>query len=146
MKPLIIGEAPSKNEEVPQPIAGRVGRRLADCAGMTLEDFLTHFQRTNLLQVRQDTALGFEFDHAQASLNAMQIRGSFRGGLIVLLLGHRVARAFGLTHADYFVQYDIDHAEVRVLPHPSAVNRWWNDPENYKQACDFMQNIVRRTR
>lgn len=158
MKPLIIGEAPSKNEDVPQPIAGRVGRRLAECAGLTMEEFLAHFDRVNLLKDRQDTDdHGFTFDHARASLEAYKLREKFTRDQIVLLLGWRVARAFSVpkrwhgrnglaVSLEYFVQYNIGDTEARIVPHPSGVNRWWNDPANYKQACEFMQNIVRRTR
>ena len=148
MKPLIVGEAPSKNQSPEQPIEGRIGLRLAVCAGMTLPEFLTFFERVNLLHVRQDTAAhGFQFDEQAAALEAEKFRATFTSERIIILLGQRVAKAFGITPTDcYFVQHSIGAADVRVLPHPSGINRWWNSKENLDHATLFMQNIVRRVR
>src|SRR5215472_13855588 len=103
MKPLIIGEAPSKNETTPRPIEGRIGRKLAKFSILTFEEFLETFDRVNLLEVRQDTKeKGFQFNAAEASVNAMRmINNMFDDGRVILLLGKRVAHAFG-AHADYF--------------------------------------------
>lgn len=147
MKPLIVGEAPSKNEDPERPIEGRIGLRLATCAGLTLPEFLAHFDRVNLLHVRQDTAAhGFPFDLGLATQAAAAIRRMFTNEMVVLLLGKRVAAAFGLSHADYFLQLSLNGPDIRVIPHPSGINRWWNDPKNMRSAEVFMENIVRRTR
>jgi hypothetical protein len=164
VKPLIIGEAPSKNEYPPSPIAGRIGKRLAECAGLSLQDFLEHFERRNLLEVRQDTKeKGFEFDARAASLAADKLwhdgalltdypsisgrrdDAVFAPGRVVLLLGYRVATAFGAANIYFMKQTLGTEAEVYVLPHPSGVNRWWNDPFNAALVTKFMRSIVSRT-
>lgn len=150
MKPLMIGEAPSKNEHVPQPLSGRVGRRMAECCGMTLASFLGHFERTNLLKVRQDTKeKGFEFDAAAGSNAAHEMADpafssfALHDDRVVLLLGHRVATAFGAANVYFMEQHVGTRAKVYVLPHPSGVNRWWNEPANLNTMREFMGVVVR---
>lgn len=146
MKPLIVGEAPSKNEVTARPIEGRVGKRLAAVCGMELAAFLAHFERVNLLHVRQDTKeKGFEFDLKAARVEAERLRDNFKEDQIVILLGGRVAEAFHV-HDHYFVETRVNFARLYIVPHPSGVNRWWNDPLNMRQAEVFMQSIVERTR
>lgn len=137
MKPLIIGEAPFA-----RPIEGVIGQRLATLSGLMLPEFLIHFDRVNLLHVRQDTAV---FDQPEAVRSADRLAKTFLPGQIVLLLGRRTAGAFRLPDVDYFVQLRINETEIRVVPHPSSINRWWNDPIHVAQAERFMQTIVQRT-
>lgn len=145
MKPLIIGEAPSKNEHPPSPIAGRIGKRLARCADMPFERFLEEFDRVNLLTVRQDAAeKGFTFDLGAARLVAREMRWtvpqfspSWTEDRFVLLLGQRVASAFDVR-MPYLEEFKLHGARTFILPHPSGVNRWWNDPLNERRMHDFM--------
>ncbi len=139
-KPLIVGEAPSKNEVTERPIEGRIGRRLARCCGLTLEEFIERFDRVNLLHVRQDTKeKGFEFDRYAGIAAARTLFNAFYPGQRVLLLGHRVRDSFGVVNKEYFEEFYLGSAKAYVLPHPSGVNRWWNDVENEKRMYDFMQ-------
>jgi uracil-DNA glycosylase len=146
LKPLMIGEAPSKNEHVPQPLSGRVGKRMAECCGLTLEEFLDFFERTNLLKERQDTKeKGFEFDSVAAALEAEKLWHdgvTFHNDRVVLLLGHRVATAFGAANVYLIEQHLGTRAKVYVLPHPSGVNRWWNESANVKTMNEFMRRVV----
>jgi hypothetical protein len=144
-KPLIVGEAPSKNEIVPTPIEGRVGRRLARCAGLSFDEFIDRFDRMNLLSVRQDTQeKGFVFDSRAAGIVARELRERLEPGRTVLLLGHRVADAFGIK-GEYFATFaPPGEAVYYVLPHPSGVNHWWNDPANVEKMNAFMHEIASR--
>lgn len=149
VKPLLVGEAPSKNEVTEQPLMGRVGRRMADVCGVTYEQYLEMFDRVNLLHVRQDTKeKGFEFDHAKAASAAhdLFLNGTIKSDRVVLMLGWRVTRAFfsGVEFKDrrYFSEHRVGTIKFYALPHPSGVNRWWNDPGNYTTACAFMRKIV----
>lgn len=145
---ILVGEAPSKNEVTETPIAGRIGRRLAACAGLSFDEYMARFERVNLLHVRQDTkAKGFEFNAAAAEREALRLRttwGSFRiayNPRVVILLGKRVARAFGVPQ-DYFTLHRLDH-EFYVLPHPSGINRWFNEPANTEKFSAFLKEIIR---
>lgn len=143
MKPLIVGEAPSKNEDPPTPISGRIGKRLAACAGLTLEEFLERFERVNLLQVRQDTKeKGFEFDLPAAIESGRLLVERIEPGRTVILLGKRVADAVGCAK-DYFEPHRLRNgATLYVVPHPSGVNRWYNEPTNALRMARFMRNVV----
>ena len=148
MKPLIVGEAPSKNQDPERPIEGRIGMRLAACCGLPYDQFLDHFERVNLLHVRQDTAAkGFEFDAVAGALAAKRIWClDTSPDRIILLLGKRVATAFGAHDRWFELQRLGSLGEFYVLPHPSGVNRWWNDPANEERAVRFMHEVVERTR
>jgi uracil-DNA glycosylase len=150
LKPLIIGEAPSKNEDPARivPIGGRIGRRLADCCGLSLEDFLNHFDRMNLLDARQDTKeKGFEFDVAAAMRRATMLRSEWTSPRIVILLGSRVQQAFRFgQYPPFWPIALLNGVTVYVMPHPSGVNRWWNDLDNVLRASGFMRGIVSSTR
>lgn len=59
----------------------------------------------------------------------------------MLLLGYRVAAAFGVRR-EYFARQKIGTATAVVVPHPSGVNRWWNDSENVRRMERFMRGLV----
>ncbi len=67
---------------------------------------------------------------------------------LVMLAGRRVARAFRLPAArkrEYFET--IEECEVLagypvvVVPHPSGLNHWWNDPVNRRLAKGFLYSL-----
>jgi hypothetical protein len=61
------------------------------------------------------------------------------------MLGRRVADVFGvLANVGYFEKKLYNGAEAYVLPHPSGVNRWWNDPKNMHTAMVFMRWITEK--
>jgi hypothetical protein len=61
---------------------------------------------------------------------------------VVVFAGHRVARAFGFK-ARYFdpVLYRERHLAY-VIPHPSGVNRWWNNEFNRWRAAKRFSEII----
>lgn len=124
MKILLIGEAPSKNEPDPKPLEGRIGRRLAACANLTFEQYLDAFDRTNLLDVRQDNAEhGFTFDQAAGRKAAQAILDSLYQRTAILL-GKRVAGCFGAISKPLFEPYHLrGGVTLYVVPHTSGINR-----------------------
>lgn len=149
MKPLLIGEAPSKNESLPRPLEGRIGRRLAACAGISFDEYLERFERVNLLDVRQDTKeKGFEFDRWTATKRALEIIPTLKGPRNVVLLGKRVADCFGVVKDWFEPHYLVGNFDayaypiLYVVPHPSGVNRWWNDPAHLEQMRTFMRSLL----
>lgn len=142
-KPLLIGEAPSKNEPLPRPLEGRSGERLARFAGLAWDDYLEKFERTNLLSVRQDTKeKGFEFDHDAAVVRAREIVNAIEPDRVVVLFGKRVAAAFGCVKAYFEVHRLPNGGRMYVVPHPSGVNRWWNDSNNCRRMWQFMHDLA----
>lgn len=59
-------------------------------------------------------------------------------GNVVVLLGKRVAAAFGMKRPKYLERVKHRGLDVVVLPHPSGVNRWWNDARNVHRASACM--------
>ena len=140
MKPAIVGEAPSMRTS--RPFAGRSGDRLAELFGYESRAALADSWRlVNLLGYwpgPETTGNGSAFPAAEARAAAARIRladGS-------LLCGRRVAAAFGLVNAPYFAWRDVDGRRVAVVPHPSGVSRWWNDPENVARAREFLAALA----
>lgn len=144
MKPLIIGEAPGKNGDPTKPIEGRIGARLAACAGITLDEFLSTFDRINLLDEQpQDNGKGTDFNVKEAGRVARNLEPTLCDRPLVLLLGKRVAAAFKFTEVVYFQEARINRIPTYVVPHPSGVNRWFNELENELQMLKFMHGIVK---
>ena len=139
VKPLIVGEAPSMRTS--RPFAGRSGERLAELAGTSLESIRDRFRLVNLLghwPGPDASGKGSAFPMEQARPAAATLR--LPGGS--LLCGRRVAAAFGLANAPYFAWRDVDGRRVAVIPHPSGVSRWWNDPANVDAARSFLREQV----
>jgi len=141
MKPLLVGEAPAKGSK--EPLGGRSGRFLAKLLGMGMGGFLDAFDRANLLRFRQRPSAGKGdlFDLALASANArrMGLRGRD-----VLLLGKRVALAFGLKDPAWLRPVRLGKREraAFVLPHPTGINRWWNDGGNRALATGLLSSVL----
>lgn len=147
MKPLIVGEAPGKNGDATKPIEGRIGARLAACCGLTLDEFLSTFDRINLLNEQpQDSGKGTDFNVRAAAKTARVIEKTFVGRPFVLLLGKRAGSAFGLVKPEYFARVVMSGAAVFVVPHPSGINRWWNELNHELEMTAFMRKMMQGIR
>lgn len=141
MRPIIIGEAPSRLHCPRGPLSGKSGQRLAALCELDLGEFLALFERRNVLPAFPGPAgKGSAFPMAQARARAARMRLAFPARPAVLL-GGRVARAFCLDLPPLSWS-----GNVAVCPHPSGVSRWWNDPANVEAARAFWQDLVKRTR
>ena len=146
MRPLIIGEAPARTGDPRRPLLGRTGSRLAALCGLALQDYARTFARVNVLERWPGKAgKGDAFDLPEARQRAALLRRRFVGGRLVVLLGRRTARAFGLDSA-YLLPLRLSCATVVVLPHPSGINRWWNEPENVRRASRFLRRVAKEAR
>ena len=141
MKPLIIGQAPSKTGEGCEPINGRSGKKLAACMGVSVEEYLERFERVNVLdRFPGKQGKGDKFPLPEAREAAQGIR--LEGRPFVLLLGRGVASAFGLGNLPWLEWAEVEQARVAVVPHPSGINRWWNEQENRERAREFLGNLT----
>ncbi len=63
---------------------------------------------------------------------------------VVLFAGWGVAKRFKFTCQDYLTwcPYGGGKRVAAVLPHPSGVNRWYNDPVCRSEAEMFLRGIV----
>lgn len=135
MKPLIVGEAPARTGDPMKPLEGPCGIKLAAVFGITYDEYLETFSRLNVLPEWPGRGeKGDQFPMALAREHARQIVIEKR---TTFLLGKRVAQAFGfLPKARFLSGYFSPAGEWRIMiiPHPSGINIWWNDPANVRRA------------
>jgi len=85
---------------------------------------------------------GDAFDHAQGNLNAANVLLDWRVERIVLL-GKNVARCFGFRDLPFLAEISIYGRRFFIFPHPSRVNRWWNERRNERRAQQLLQRFLR---
>lgn len=139
-RPIIVGEAPPRGGEGRPAFSGYAGRRLAALAGVA--ELSDAFDAVNILdEWPGPQGKGSAFPDALAARAAMRLRGLLEGRLVIVA-GRRAARALGLR-AGYLEPVDAGWCAAAVLPHPSGVNRWWNDPANRRRASAFLAAAAR---
>ena len=80
----------------------------------------------------------FPLDEARASARRLNLWGK----PLVILVGRNVARAFGANSVAYLEGFLLGYVNAVVIPHPSGLNRWWNDPANTERARRFMRSLL----
>jgi len=147
MKPLIIGQAPSRRSVLGEPLSGRSGRRLAALCGLGRTSFLARFDRANLLSYwpGPSPSGGDRFPMAEAKAAAAAMAEVVAARDVVVLLGASVAGALGLRQLEplKWSRFARDCAHVAVCPHPSGKSLWWNRPENVERAQSFWAELLR---
>ena len=129
---LLVGEAPSRAPTRDGPLSGRCGRRLADLAGLPYDAYLEAVERRNLLARNPGRSgpKGDAFPMREARARAWAFSRVYAGRRAILL-GRRVAAAFGRPNAPYLRWISLaPFSAAMVFPHPSGVSRWWNCEEN----------------
>lgn len=149
---VLVGQAPSMSGDPRRPLEGASGRKMASLLGMTFDEYLRNTHRVNIFKNHQGRlAKGDKFPLDRAKKKTMRLQVP-AGAAVVLLLGKNVAAAFGIRNAQFFDQRYMwprnssRIIEVRVVPHPSGVSRWWNEPENRRTAARRFAEIVRAAR
>lgn len=133
----IVGEAPSRTSEA--PFDARSGRRIAELAGVPLDAFALY----NVLDEWPGTAgKGSRFPPLRdARPAAADLLPLLDGHARVVVAGKRAAAALGFRER-YLVWTDGPAGgRWAILPHPSGVNRWWNDPANLDAARRFLSKL-----
>lgn len=149
---LIVGMSPGARTPIGRPALdphGRgSGRRLVILSGIPIREFVTVFRRVNLLT---DRAVGVarvgRGDRLVADIarsRAREIADAARGRSL-LLAGQQVARAFG--HSGRLYRFEaVMGVRAATIPHPSGLNRYWNDPRNRNRFSTFMSVVAEETR
>lgn len=150
MKPLFVGEANPYADEARRqtthfalyPLPERsAGGRLAAMLRLKPLEYLRSTHRVNLFHMPPR-----RWDAAYARLAAANILSTYPDASVVIMLGARVAAAFG--HPKLAVWDYAEHKwvaggrTVRLyrVPHPSGRCRAWSDP----RSARLLRNIVRR--
>lgn len=150
-RPVFIGQAASRRGDPTKPLTGRPGRKLAGLASMTPMEFYLSTVRVNLLpRYMGSRGRGDAFPMREARRNATRM-APLLDGRTVVFVGRKVADAFGCRKGwfdwdeGYFVTGDgTVHIHYAVVPHPSGLNRFWNDPYNAREASRFLSELMKK--
>lgn len=155
-KHLIIGQAPGPKKIHTMdrgPIMGQTGRRLAGLLETPFHIYELEYERVNLIDLHiGKSGKGDLFDDVQAAVNAEHLKANkdrFAHYSGVILLGPRVAKAFKLDGGRppiYFVKPFFSCSQCLVIPHPSGVNRWYNQEHNRQSAITMLRRFKWPTR
>lgn len=142
---VLIGQAPGRLGDPARPLVGKgSGDLLQRLTGAMPGQYERLFERRNLLGSwpGRSSAGGDSFPQSEAKHAAQAILPSLAGRRVVLL-GSGVARAFGFSaKTTRFRWVERDGATFALSPHPSQVNRWWNNPRNRAEAARFFGSIL----
>lgn len=139
MRPVLIGEAPCRGKNR-APLDGPAGDRLARMAGMDRAELLERFDAVNLLG-RWPGAAGKGAAWPMAAARRAAVRKPLRG--VVVLLGGRVAGAYGLGGLGWWSWVRGGRYAAAVIPHPSGVNQLYNSPEARRAAGAVLLGALR---
>jgi len=139
---LIVWECPARRQGRRGALDGDAGRRLARLFGVPHEDLLRRTRRHNLLDPAPEG--GSRWPARTAALEAEELFARLGGqGWLWLLLGRRVAEAFGLPPREWLVWTEVMVDLAAAVPHPSGRNRWYNDPRRRRRAERFLRPLLR---
>lgn len=143
MKVLFIGQAPGRTwGDGSVALGGRGGAWLAKMAGMTFPAWLELTDRLNVLGFYpgKGEGKGDRFPRKEAAEAAANVAID---GRRVVYVGREVARAFGHKKVELFAPLRDARAQAAwCIPHPSAINRWWNVKANQQTARTFLRSIL----
>lgn len=132
----VVGEAPGRRGEATAPLRGRSGETICRLAGVAS---LAAFRVVNLLGFFPGSAgKGAHAPRAAFRAAWMALEPSLSGA--VLLLGKRVGAA-AAARPVYLEWERRGRYRLAIVPHPSGINRWWNDESNRTEAERFFRAL-----
>ncbi len=132
MKPLFVGELnPYGSDEryalYPEPENSAGGRLCRLVLGLSVKQYIRHFDRANLCVGKWSNK------EARRRADAICAESSSASGRKIVLLGVRVSAAFGVSSHPFTVVRRGSIVFV-VLPHPSGLNQVWNQVDAFDRA------------
>lgn len=138
MKTLVVGEQPNGRRGGDWDPTGNSTRRLAKAFNMDPYYMRHSFTFDNLLPGHVAWDDGTAMAMAEAVLWCRVSDYDY-----VLLMGRRVAAACGMGDAPYLRRFRFGKTTFVVVPHPSGMNRWWNDLDNRRRGYTFLRRLRR---
>jgi len=112
--------------------AGGTRRRLAELLGVDVPDLMAEVLWLNL----------WEYPGTKTERYVQLVEEATQPGDVVWLLGRRVQRAFGLPQEPALTTIERSAGSTMLcLPHPSGLNRWWNDPDHVDDATIVLRAL-----
>jgi hypothetical protein len=138
----LVGQAPSRRGDPRKPLAGPNGQRIARLAGMSYDELIACRRKHLNTRYNGKRGKGAAFDHKEGNVNAADVLLDWRVERVVLL-GKNVARCFGFRDSPFLAEINIYGRRFLIFPHPSGVNRWWNERRNEQRAQHLLQRFLR---
>ena len=138
----LVGQAPSRLGDPRKPLAGPNGRKIARLAGMSYDELIACRRKHLNTHYSRKRGKSNAFNRAEGNSNAAKVLLDWRVERIVLL-GKNVARCFGFPDLPFLAEIRIYGRRFLIFPHPSGVNRWWNEQRNEQRARQFLQEFLR---
>lgn len=150
MKPLLVGEANPYGDSPrralwPYPPRSAGARLCRNILGLGVRDYLRKFDRVNLCSREWDAKLAAET----------------AAGLILtdqpkILMGAKVCRAFCVAFYAFtkltpvavrpipstLELVNVDCGALYIIPHPSGLNRFWNEPASIPMTRKFLAEFL----
>ncbi len=128
---LFVGQAPGQHNTV--PFDGQSGRALAKLLGIAYEQMRKEHRFMNIVDAWQGKdGKGDRFDWENDSV--VKVRRAICGAESIVFCGKETAKACGIKH-EFLKLFTFDGLPAIVLPHPSGVSHWYNDPLNRRLAA-----------
>jgi hypothetical protein len=129
-------------------ITGAIGQRLAEMLGISVGAFAQRYHRENLnARWNGKSGKGDIFDKIEGKARA-QILLQNTSFTKFVLCGSMVTRCFGYNFAERAVpcvRVDRDtKRQFLIIPHPSRIVAWWNEPFNCFRARRALREFVLR--
>ena len=133
---LFVGEAPASLDAA--PLTGDTGRRLSSLLGV--EDVRSVAAAVNLYG-RPTERGDWDETTARNAWSSLDVY-SYR---YVVLLGRRVQAAAGFPGREQLTVHEIPGSKQRavLVPHPSGLNRFYNDPDNRRRAAELLRRVIK---
>jgi hypothetical protein len=125
-----------------KPLAGPNGQKIARLAGMSYDELIACRRKHLNMHYSGKRGKGAAFDHEKGNVNAADVLLDWRVERIVLL-GKNVARCFGFRDLPFLAEIRIYGRRFLIFPHPSGINRWWNERRNEQRARQLLQRFLR---
>lgn len=142
MRPLFIGEdnpygADPRYALYPYPGHSAGGRLCFKILGLTEKEYIKRFDRMNLCDSGK-----WSTKEAAKRVEALYVERGLDPAPFVLL-GSKVTKAFKLRFEPFTLAWQIlggvERRIIAILPHPSGLNRLWNEENAFARARDVLR-------
>lgn len=152
-KLVIVGQAPAKSGDG-RPFSGPSGRRLYQLFNLEHYDALaSRATLVSLLDRPVDVgspSRGAAFDHQAANRRARQLMVEWAKDpelVVVLACGKEVFTSLTGTQRPFFRGKKgklgpVQFVDLWCFPHPSGASSFWRDPQNIRQAQNFLKRLL----
>lgn len=127
-----------KRSEALSPLVPRsAGEKFWRMTGLTMEQYSRVFSRDNLFfWLDKRRSIERRKEAARAVISRLDSQWL---DVRVIALGRVVAEAFGMVNTQVPL---IWRGHTVLVPHPSGLNRWYNDESNARRAQAFVRGIA----